>query len=168
MQAGLFYMGMGMNEKLLGNYGTAKNYFEEGLVIFNRIRSLNFQLVMRSELGHVARLTGKLNDAKNIYHETLRGWQNMGHRGAIANQLECYAFIAIVEEEPKRAALLLGGAESFREKIQTQMTDHEQIEYGEFTIRLHTMLPETEFQSCWAQGRSMTMEQAIELALSDN
>lgn len=165
VQAGLFYLGMGMNEKNLGNYETAKTFFEEGLDIFNQIRSNNFQLVMKSELAHIARHTGKLNEAKNIYRETLIGWQNMGHRGAIANQLECFAFLAMMEEEPQRAAKLLGAAEILREKIQSRMTDYEQIEYGRSVAQLRSMLTETEVNSLWSEGRLMPMDQAIQFAL---
>jgi tetratricopeptide (TPR) repeat protein len=165
VQAGLFYLGMGINEKNLGNFETAKTFFEEGLDIFNQIRSLSFQLVMKSELAHIARHTGKLNEAKNIYRETLIGWQNIGHRGAIANQLECFAFLAMIEEEPKRAAKLLGAAEILRERIQSPMTDHEQIEYGRSVAQLRSMLKETELTSVWSEGRLMTMDQAIQFAL---
>jgi tetratricopeptide (TPR) repeat protein len=106
LQAGLFYLGTGMNERILGNYETAKIYFEDGLVIFQNIRNWNFELIMRSELGHVARQTGKLLEARKIYEMTLKGWQDIGNRGAIANQLECFAFIALQEEDPQRAAKL--------------------------------------------------------------
>jgi predicted ATPase len=167
LQAGLFYLGTGMNERIHGRYEAARRYFEEGLTVFKNIRNWNFELIMRSELGHVARQTGSLMDAKKIYNETLKRWQEMGNRGAIANQLECFAFIGILEEEPQQAALLLGGAESLRERVSAPMTDFEQKEYNEFVFRLQAMLPVTDFQSLWAQGRSMTMDQAIQLALSE-
>ena len=67
---------------------------------------------MTSEIGHVTRRMGKIVEAKRIYDETLRKWQNTGNRGAIANQLEGFAFIAIAEEEPQKAAKLLGRQKS--------------------------------------------------------
>lgn len=164
-QAGLFYLGTGMTENIQGNYETAKALFEEGMNVFKHIRNWNFQLIMTSELGHIARHTGKISEAKKIYLETLKGWQNMGNRSAIANQLECFALIAITEEGPQRAAILFGAAEGLRDKIQAPMTDYEQVEYDRSIIQLRTMLPETEFNSLWSEGRSMTMEQAIEMAL---
>jgi hypothetical protein len=45
------------------------------------------------------------------------------------------------------------------------MTDYEKFEYEQSVTQLHSMLTETEFDSLWTQGRFMTMEQAIELAL---
>ncbi len=164
-QAGLFYLSTGMTENIHGNYETAKALFEEGLKVFNQIRNWNFQLIMTSELGHVARHSGKINEAKKIYTETLKGWQNMGNRAAIANQVECFALIAITEEEPQRAAKLFGAAESLREKVHAPMTDYEQIEYDRFMIQLGSMLSESELQALWLEGKSMSMEQAIRMAL---
>jgi hypothetical protein len=165
-QAGLFYLGTGMTENIQGNYETAKALFEEGMNVFKHIRNWNFQLIMTSELGHIARHTGKISEAKKIYFETLKGWQNMGNRSAIAHQLECFALIAIAEEEPQRSTILFGAAEALREKIQAQMTDYEQVEYDRSIIQLRYMLPETEFNSLWSEGRAMRMEQAIRFALS--
>lgn len=165
IQAGLFYLGTGLNERLLGHFEKAKNHFEEGLKIFQQIRSINFALVMKSELAHIARQTGQLSDAKVKYHETLQSWQNMGHRGAIANQLECLAFIAILEEEPHRAATLLGAAQSLRERVQSPMTDYEQVEYDKHLQQLRSMLPEVERRPLLEEGRTMPLAHAILLAL---
>jgi hypothetical protein len=55
---------------------------------------------MKSELGHVERQTGNLTQARLIYQETIKGWQDLGNRAAIAHELECFAFIAIREDEP--------------------------------------------------------------------
>ena len=106
-------------------------------------------------------------EARKIYKSTLKGWQDIGNRGAIANQLECFAFLAIKEEDPQRAARLLGAGESIREKAQAPMTDSEQIEYAAFISVLQSMLTEKEFRSFWDAGRSMTMEQAIQFALEE-
>jgi tetratricopeptide (TPR) repeat protein len=164
-QAGLFHLGTGMNEKSLGNYEAAKSHFEDGLEIFKQIRNKNFELVMSSELGHVARHTGNMAEAIRIYRDTLGGWQNLGNRGAIANQLECFAFIAIIQQEPQRAAKLLGAAEALREMVQSPMTEYERLEYDQSVATLQSMLPAAEFEALWADGRSMNTEQAIQLAL---
>ncbi len=128
-QAGLFLFSIGMIENTHGNYQAAKQIFEDGMNIFKRIRDTGFQQVMQSELGHIARHTGNLGEAKAIYHETIRSWQESGNRGAIANQLECFAFLAIADEEPQRAAKLFGAAEALRDKAQSPMTDNERVEY---------------------------------------
>jgi hypothetical protein len=88
-------------------------------------------------------------------------------RPAISHQLECFGFLAIQAEEPHKAVRLFSAAEALREKIQSPMTDQERAEYDPYMTQLRAMLPEVEFNALWAEGRSMTMEQAIQLALEE-
>ena len=164
-QAGLFFLGMGMEESVQGNYEVAKQLFEDGLKIFRRLRNRNFQTVLTSELGHIARRTGDINQAKNIYKETLRTWQDLGNRAAISHELECFGFLAIAEEEPQRALKLFGAAEALREKIQAMMTEFERAEYEPAVAQARSFLTEEEFNSLWAEGRALATDQAIRLAL---
>jgi len=165
-QAAMFYLGAGMDERFRGNRQAARPYFEEGLKAFQKLHHRNFENVMRSELGHIARLDGDMALARQIYQKTLVNWRDLGHRSAIANQLECFAFIAIAEEEPKRAAKLLGSAESLRESIGSPMAKYEESEYEQFVAQLRDMLPDADLAELWDEGRAMSMEQAIQLALS--
>ncbi len=166
-QAGMFFLGMGMGEKARGNYATAKKHFEDGLAIFKGLSNLNFQLSLRSELGHIERQAGHLTQARLIYRETIKDWQEMGNRSAVAHQLECFGFLAIADEEPQRAIRLFSAAEALRDKAQSPMVDYERVEYDQYIARLRSMLTETEFNTLWAEGQSMTMEGAIQFALSN-
>jgi predicted ATPase/class 3 adenylate cyclase len=165
-EVGLFYLGMGVDESRRGNYAEAKKIFEEGLALFKGIRYINIQLILASEIGHIERRTGNLTQARSIYRDTIKHWQNFGNRAAIAHQLECFGFLAITDEEPQRAAKLIGAAEAVRERAQSPMAEYEQAEYKAAVAQLQSMLNEAEFHALWKEGRSMTMEQAIELALS--
>lgn len=166
-QVSMFLLGMGMDERLRGNYDSAKKIFEEGREAFRRVHSKYFVQVMRSELGHVERQQGNLAGARSIYRETIKGWQDLGNRAAIAHELECFGLLAIKEEEPQRAVKLFGAAEALREKIQAPMTDYERAEYDQMVARIRSMLSEAEFNAFWAEGRSMTMDEAIEFAIEN-
>ena len=165
-QTGMFCLSMGYTERFQGHPEIAKGYFEQGLIIFKQLRHKGFETVMLSELGHIARVTGNLAQAKQVYQQTILRYQDMGNRGAIAHQLECFAFIALGEGELLRAAKLFGSAESLREGVNSQMTEREKVEYDQEVARLRSLLAESEFSSYWSDGRSMTMENAIDYALS--
>lgn len=122
---------------------------------------------MRSELGHIERCTGNLTQARSIYQETIKGWQEFGYGSAIAHQVECFGFLAIHEEEPRRAEKLLGAAEALRERNQSPMADYERDEYDQAVAQLRSMFTEMEINELWVQGRSMTMEEAIQFALEN-
>ena len=68
-----------------------------------------------------------------------------------------------LETPPGRVAI---PAEALREKIQSPMTDYEQVEYQQFIARVRSMAPETELKRLWTEGKAMSMEQAIEFAIN--
>jgi non-specific serine/threonine protein kinase len=164
-QTGIAFLSIGSQERW-ARLENAKEYYEQALKIFRHLRHKSFETIVMSELGHVARAGGNITEAKDLYKQSLRRFQDQGHRPAIAHQLECFAFIAMAEKEPERAAKLFGAAQALRERISAQMQDLEEIEYENALVRLHFLLNEADFNSLWAQGRGLTMEQAIQFALS--
>ena len=166
IQAGMSLMGLGRSESEQGNYENAIPLFEDALDVFSQLRIKNFQMAVKSQLGHIARYTGNLAGAKSIYRETIQGWQDIGNRGAIAHEMESFAAIAITEEEPQRALKLFGAAEALRERSNSPMTDFERAEYHQMVAHVRSLLNKTDADLLWAEGRSMKMEQAIQLALN--
>jgi predicted ATPase len=122
----------------------------------------------QTAMAHVARQMGNYREALALYRETLPDWQKMGHRGAVAHQLECFAFIAKAQEQGERAVKLMSAAEALREASNSPMTPQERIEYTNEVDGLRAGMDEKTFVSLWAEGRSMTMEQAIEYALNED
>ena len=113
----------------------------------------------------IERYTVNLTQVRLIYQDTIKGWQDLGNRAALAHELECFGFLTIQDEQPQRAAKLFGAAEALREGNQSPMTDYERVEFDRTITQLHSMLTETEFNALWAARRSMTMEQAIQFTL---
>ena len=91
-------------------------------------------------------------------------WKDLGHRSALAHELECIAFILIRKEEPLPAAVLFGAAEALRERIDSVMTRLEQEEYEKEISALRAIMDEVEYEKSWSQGRAMTPDQAIKYA----
>jgi hypothetical protein len=94
------------------------------------------------------------------------GWQELGHRAALAHELESLAFIAIAQSQPQRAACLLGSAESVRESANSPMAPVERSEYTEQVAALRAQMDGASFAAAWATGRALTMDQAIAFALA--
>jgi predicted ATPase/class 3 adenylate cyclase len=166
IQTGFLNMGLGIGARSQGRFDVAQRYFEEGLRIFKHIGHKGMIAALTSEIAHTQRAMGNFAEAKKTYRETIKVFQDYGNRPSVAHQLECFAMIAIVEEEPQRAAKLFAAAEAIREVTGHKPTDEEEAEEAQFMSRLRTMLPEAEFNALRAEGRSMTMEQAIQLALA--
>ncbi len=94
-------------------------------------------------------------------------FQKAGQRGAVAHQLECFAFIAEAQEQLSRAARLLGAAEALRENTRLPMTLYERPEYEQHLTAVREQMGEAAFAAAWAEGRTLTMEQAMEYALKE-
>jgi tetratricopeptide (TPR) repeat protein len=135
------------------------------LQTFQELGSNRNVSMAKSDLAHLLRYEGKFPEAMLAYRETIREWQQMGHRPAVAHQLESIAFIAKALEQVEISTQLLGAAERLREIIEINMTAQERIEYDKEVADLKANMDEKEFTSLWAEGKSMTMEQAIEFAL---
>jgi tetratricopeptide (TPR) repeat protein len=164
-QVGIFHLFMGKDEYAHGNYAEAKKIFAEAENLYKRLGSPNYANAMRSETGHAERLAGNLPAARAIYQETIKRWQELGNRSAVAHELECFGSLAISDMQPQRAASLFGAAEALREKCQSPMTDEERVEYDRWVAQVRKALEAAEFEAAWTEGRGMAMEQAVRLAV---
>lgn len=122
----------------------------------------------QTEMAHVARQIGNFQEALALYRETLPDWQKMGHRGAVAHQLECFAFIAKAREQGERAVKLMSAAEALRLASNSPRTPKERIEYDSELEALRAGMDEKEFHFLWTEGQSMNIEQAVDFALHEH
>ena len=150
-----------------GNFGDARKHADRMLDLHRELGDKLGITGHQSGMAHAVRQIGNFEEALALYRETIREWQEIGHRGAVAHQLECFAFIAKALEQPERAAKLLGAAEALREVSSSPMTPQERAEFEREVADLRAGMDEASFTSNWAQGRSMTMEQAVEMARTE-
>jgi predicted ATPase/class 3 adenylate cyclase len=157
----------GFEARIKGDFETARAFLEQSLQYFPLYRSRPYEAMTRSELGHISRQSGDYQTAKEIYRQTISSWKDLGHRAAIANQIECFAFIARAEGDAQRAVLLFGAAEALREEVDSIMTDFEQVEYDREVSLLREQAGERAFEKWWVEGRNITMDEAIALAVTE-
>jgi hypothetical protein len=79
--------------------------------------------------------------------------------------LECVGFILGQQGRPEAAVTLLGAADTLRASIEANMTSPERVEYDRVITELHAAVDEAKFKQAWDAGHSMSMDQAIQLAL---
>ena len=148
------------------NFEKAREHYKIAMQTVQELGSIRNVNMIKSDLAHILRYEGKFAEALSAYHETIKDWQRMGHRAAIAHQLECIAFINKATEQTEKAARLFGMAEALRQRIGIDMTTQERKDYEKEVAELKANMDEKEFASLWTEGRSMTMDEAMELALS--
>ena len=139
-----------------------------GLAIerFMELGDDRFVLATRSDLAHALRRGGRLDQASALYRETIHGWVHLGHRGAVANQLENIAYVDIETGRYERAAHLFGAATAMREAANAAMAFDEEPEFDGYVARLRAELPAPVFDASWAAGRDLSIAASVALAIS--
>jgi predicted ATPase len=150
---------------MTGQLDQALAGYEEAARLFAQVRDRSLYNGCRSEMAHVLRQQGRLNEALALYRETIPVWQELGHRAAVAHEVESLAFMAQAHEEFERTARLLGAAEAERERLSLPMTPVEHREYAANLAALRVQGPSPELDTAWAAGRALTMDQAVAYAL---
>jgi non-specific serine/threonine protein kinase len=161
-----FYFSASQEARALGELDAARSYLQKCFALLPLLRDRNSSAMITSELAHVGRQSGALDTATALYEETILQWKDLGHRAAVANQLECLGFIARAQGQANRAARLLSAAEALRELAGAPMMAFERVEYDREVATLHEQLDDMIFASEWAAGRAMSMDQAIGYALT--
>ena len=159
-------MNLGLEAGMRHQWDEARVYFHRGLTLARQFKSLHFVAVMESELAHIAREQGELQAAETAYRRLIRIWRDLGRKPAVAHQLESFAFIALAEHDPERAARLMGAAEMIREDVRAPMREPEHAEYDAAVAALRAQMDAHALATAWSQGRAMDIERAIQYAVT--
>ncbi len=149
-----------------GRLADARRWFAMAIDGYSQVGDSGLVLVARSDLAHALRLNGAIDEAVAVYRETLHGWQHAGNRGAIANQLESVAFVALTRDDHVSAARLLAAAEATREAAEAPMLPYERAEYEAAVATVRERLDGPTLESAWAEGRRLSTDEAVALALA--
>jgi predicted ATPase/class 3 adenylate cyclase len=147
------------------DYHGARASLLESVNIYEEVGARFNVILEKSNLAHLERRRANFASALEYYRETILAFRDIGQTGAVSHQLECFGFIALEEDQDERALQLFAAANTLREKRGTPMTPDEELYFAEQLTSLREKLEEKQFELAWSKGRSMTMEEAIELAL---
>ncbi|MFN2104982.1 MAG: adenylate/guanylate cyclase domain-containing protein [Candidatus Promineifilaceae bacterium] len=156
-----------MVARATGDLEGALRVLNEGVEALRLSRHRHFANVLDSEMAHTLRQSGDLASALEIYRRTIILWQDVGRRGAVANQLECFAFIATAAGQLDRAARLFGAAKALRETLDQKMMPEEKKEYDAYVSDLREMMDSGALAEAWQAGRGMDLDTAVAYALEE-
>lgn len=118
-------------------------------------------------LGLVALGRGDQKRAMEAVKESLYMARELGHRFQIARNLEAIAMLASSQGQPERIAQLLGAARALREAIAQPVRPDERMVYERYVTSARAQIDEGRWEAAFAEGQSMTLEEALEYALSE-
>jgi len=149
-----------------GEFESAGKYIDKSL---EASRQLNVQWTLGLALeimGLLDRSQGRYDRALARFQESLKISVNQGNRQGIANCLGAIAGLAALASRPLDAAHLFAALQKTREEIGARMGEGDQAEYNEYLTRLRQQLDDDEFNNACTYGYTMTIDQAVEVAIN--
>ena len=158
-------IGMGNIELRQVNYDAALGYYGESLALCRETGDQSGAATALNNMGSVERLRGEYASARDCIAESLALFGKIGSPLGIINALEAFGGLAAAQKQTETALRLWGAAEAQREKMGLPLSPEEKATY-ECEVANARATQGATAMDAWAQGRSLTMEQAIAYALA--
>jgi predicted ATPase/DNA-binding SARP family transcriptional activator len=157
----------------LGTEYMAQNRISEARAVLEERLALSRQQQQRwhtalalDNLGALLCMLEEWTEARAHFLESLNIQQEMGDREGLVFSLEGLARIGSVIGDAQNVARLMGATEAMREALGAPLPSSEQQNQALLVHSLQQRCGEKEFARLRKQGRTLTQEQAVTLALS--
>ncbi|MDQ3915964.1 MAG: DUF4062 domain-containing protein [Actinomycetota bacterium] len=116
-------------------------------------------------LSDVRLHTRDLDDARHLLEQALKMFEQLGMRWDIAYVIENLGGVAAYAGRPDEATRLYGAADKLREDLNAPLPAGEKVAYDRYVGAAREALGDETFAARWAQGRSMSPDEAVDYAL---
>ncbi len=144
-----------------GDVATARSLAEEGVMLYKEMGHRYGTAESLRVLGKVVAAQGDYAAARRLYEESLAITGELGEQWVIAMGLLGLGEVVAAQRQLAWAAQLWGAADALRDAIGVPIPPVERADYERSVSAARVHLGERAFAAAWAQGRSMTPEQAL-------
>ena len=148
-----------------GDYSKAASHFEEALALAEEIEDKRLIGRTLGSLAVNAQIQGEHQRAVDLNARALTSMLEVKDKFSFIQQIEQGAQLIFGQGDPELVARLLGLAEALHQNIGFTALPRQRSAYDPIVASVRAELGEEKFTKAWAEGRAMTMEQAIECAL---
>ena len=149
-------------------FGQAHDYYEEGLTIARTIEDRYAIALALVNRGHLFCLQQEFEQSRKALHECLQICQEIREKRLMAYVLEESGLLAAALQQARRALRLWAAAGRLRLELGAPLAPKEQVEQAQQSEPLRIALGADLAAKFWAEGHSLTLEQAAEYALSSS
>lgn len=153
-----------------GDYARARAYCEEGLALGQPISPHFFRILLFQNLGEIALVQGDYAQALSWLEEGLMYSRHIPHRRSVTLTLAYFA--AVIGTAPgrrvkdvQRAARIWGAVEALRQASGLSFSAAHRARLEHYIEQARAALDPAAWVAASAEGRAMSLEQAIEHAL---
>jgi predicted ATPase/class 3 adenylate cyclase/Tfp pilus assembly protein PilF len=150
-----------------GDYALARSLCEQSLAMHRELGNKAGIAYSLCHIGNAALFQEDYESAATHHAESLGILKDLGDKRVIPECLEGLASVALHQGRVERAARLWGAAEALREATGAPISPSFLADHNRTVAAARAQLDEAAWQAAWAEGRAMTMEQAITYSLED-
>ena len=148
-----------------GEHGRANSLAERGLALCRETGDKHGTSIALNTLAGVAQAERNYERARDLFEEGLTVSAELGNQADVVHCLAGLASIAAAEGTIVRAACLWGAAEALFEKIEAVYAYVPDRSLHRSQVTARSLIEEAAWEAAWAEGRTMSPEQAIAYAL---
>ena len=150
-----------------GDDRRAKQAYEECMVVAAQIGDRRLMATLLYNQSFIAQHEGDHQAAIALLRRSLVFSREMTSRHFMATNLESLAGSLAAVGQPERAVRLLGAAEVAFERGGYLHEPLDQVEIDRIITRIRAQLDPATFETAWAEGRTLTLEQAAANVLDE-
>ena len=157
-----------------GDDAAARPLLEESVTLFREVSDRWALIAPLIYLAQIADNRQEFSGACALLEEAMRLSQAVGDRLRVSGTLDSFAHLALgqadasgTQERVKRAARLMGAASVLRRSMMASMPNVVKERHSRDMASARAALGEAAFAAAWGEGEAMTLEWAVEYALSD-
>jgi tetratricopeptide (TPR) repeat protein len=154
--------------RLVGDYERAKDAYEECRALSLQRGDKQRVATAMSNLSYVAMHKGDYVQAAALIREALTITVELNYKHKIGLGLAMLAGPVGANGQPELAARLFGASESTLQDLGASLQPADKIEIDRYLDDVRAQLDEKTFEKAWAEGRAMSLDDAVALALDEN
>jgi non-specific serine/threonine protein kinase len=158
---------LGELARLDGDYAYAGRFYEECRVLSAESGNKHQEAISLANCLYVAHHDGYYNQAIDCGIEALALLDTLQLEHAIVVVLAMIAGPIGAKGKPRLAARLLAASEAQMEIMGASIKPQDKFEIDRFKEAVRERLSESEFNNAWAEGRAMTLKQALAEAMAE-
>ena len=159
--------GFGELMRIQKRYMEAKVYYEESISLRNKQQGEKGSTALYN-LGNIERHLGNDESAYKLYVQALEFSVRVNYTFLACAALMGIAGVTAVSGNPQLAARLLGATEAILELNGHTIQPTDQEDYERSINEARSRLDEETFNAIWAEGRTLSLDEVIQLALTES
>ena len=163
-----YNVNLGWTAAMTGEHERAEAFLQEAQELFRKLGDRNMAALCDRLFGFLALCRNDPDRAEELCVKAIRELQELAETPGVDFALDVLGGVAATRGEIRRAARLWGAAAASREFNNIPWLSEERTMIEPHIEAARTRLDEVAWEKAWEEGRSMTLEEAVNYALEDS